>query len=158
MVTVQTHTKAALKQAAADWKPVGREVLAYWDARIRTNGTRVYKKLVTDEDVHNLFGRHKEKYLINIQCEMTPPEGDSEDSHSPDQSALPATSKKRSKGGGGPLQKKQSNRTKARGKRWTKVRGKQWRKAKGRWGAWVNLPDLLQRLAPRLDPLVATRD
>jgi len=29
MVTMQTHTKAALKQATADWKPVGREVVAY---------------------------------------------------------------------------------------------------------------------------------
>ena len=29
MVTVQTHTKATLKQATADWKPVGREGVAY---------------------------------------------------------------------------------------------------------------------------------
>jgi len=163
MVTVQTHTEAALKQAAVNWKPVEREIVAYWGARTRTNGTHVYKELVTDEDVHNLFGRHKEEYLIHIQCEMAPPESDTEGSHSPDQSALPATSKKRTKGGRAPPTKKKSNRTKARRRRWTKARGKQWtkvqeRKAKGRWGARVHLLDQLQRLAPRLDLLVTIRD
>jgi len=106
MVTVQTYTKAAFKQAAANWKPVGREIVAYWGVRTRANGTHVYKELVIDEDVHNLFGRHKEEYLIEIQYEMAPPESDIEGSHSPDQSALTATSKKRTKGGGAPLAKK----------------------------------------------------
>jgi len=106
MVTVQTHTKAALKQVAANWKPVGREIVAYWGVRTRTNGTRVYKQLVTDEDVHNLFRCHKEEYLIDIQCEMASPESDTEGSHSPDQCALPATLKKRTKRGGAPPTKK----------------------------------------------------
>jgi len=47
---VQTHTKAVLKQATADWKPVGREVVAYWSARTRTNRAYVYKEFVTNPD------------------------------------------------------------------------------------------------------------
>jgi len=121
---VQTHTKAALKQAAANWKPVGREIVAYWGARTRTNGTRVYKELVTNEDVHNLFKCHKEEYLIDIQCEMASPESDTEGSHSPDQSALPATSKKRIKRGRAPPTKKKKQQDKDKGKAVDKDKGK----------------------------------
>ena len=84
-----------------------------------TTGDHVYKKLVTDDDVHNLFGCHKEEYLIDIQCEMTASEGDSGTSQSPDQTGLPKTSKKRRRGksggrGGSPQKKKAKvQRTKA---------------------------------------------
>ena len=54
--------------------------------------------MVIDDDVHNLFGRHKEKYLINIQYEMTAPEGESGAAQSPGQSGLLETSKKRRRG------------------------------------------------------------
>jgi len=56
MVTVDDHSRAALHEAAADWKPVDQEIEAFWGARVRvTTGDHVYKKLVTDDDVHNLF-------------------------------------------------------------------------------------------------------
>jgi len=124
MVTVQTHTKAALKQAAANWKPVGREIVAYWGTRTRTNGTRVYKELVMDEDVHNLFGHHKKEYLIDMQCEMAPPESDTEGSHSSDQSALPVTLNKRTKSGGAPPTKKKTQQDKGKKKAVEKGKGK----------------------------------
>jgi hypothetical protein len=82
-----------------------------------------------------LFGRHKEEYLVDIRCEMTPPQRESSDDLSPDQSALPATSKKqtRTKRGskaGEPLAKKKkakkspSSVDKGKGKAVDKGKGK----------------------------------
>jgi len=77
MVTVDDHRRVALHEAAADWKPVDREIEAFWGAGVRvTTGDHVYKKLVTDDYVHHLFSCHKEEHLIDIQCEMTAQEGD----------------------------------------------------------------------------------
>ncbi|RPB22184.1 hypothetical protein L211DRAFT_850741 [Terfezia boudieri ATCC MYA-4762] len=74
VVTVDDHTIQALHDAAAGWKPLDREVEAFWGSRIRSNGDHMYQKLVSNEHVHWLFGRHKEEYLIDIQCELDPPE------------------------------------------------------------------------------------
>jgi len=94
MVKVDDHSRAALHEAAADWKPLDREIEAFWGARVWvTTGDHVYKKLVTDNDVYNLCSRHKEEYLIDIQYEMTGPEGDSEAFESPDQTGLRETAK-----------------------------------------------------------------
>ena len=79
VVTVGSNTTEALHNAAADWKPVDREIQAFWGARIRANGSHTYKKLVTDEEVHNLYSRHKEEYLIDISWELTPLHDDLED-------------------------------------------------------------------------------
>jgi len=98
VVTVDDHTRAALHDAASSWKPVNREIETFWGARIKANGSHVYTKLVTDEHVHYLFSRHKEEYLIYIQCELAAPEDDVGDDQSPDQSGLPVTSKKRRRG------------------------------------------------------------
>ncbi|RPB19011.1 hypothetical protein L211DRAFT_853580 [Terfezia boudieri ATCC MYA-4762] len=94
VVTVDDHTIQALHDAAAAWKPVDREVEAFWGSRIRSNGDHMYQKLVSNEHVHWLFGRHKEEYLIDIQCELDPPEEESDD-QDPDEATLLPSSWKR---------------------------------------------------------------
>ncbi|RPB22324.1 hypothetical protein L211DRAFT_850640 [Terfezia boudieri ATCC MYA-4762] len=87
VVTVDDHTIQALHDAAAGWKPLDREVEVFWGSRIRSNGDHMYQKLVCNEHVHWLFGRYKEEYLIDIQCELDPPEETSDD-QDPDEATL----------------------------------------------------------------------
>ncbi|RPB20865.1 hypothetical protein L211DRAFT_852040, partial [Terfezia boudieri ATCC MYA-4762] len=93
VVTVDDHTIQALHDAAAGWKPLDREVEAFWGSRIRSNSDHIYQKLVSNEQVHWLFGRHKEEYLIDIQCELDPPEETSDD-QDPDEATLLPSSKR----------------------------------------------------------------
>ncbi|RPB22145.1 hypothetical protein L211DRAFT_850906 [Terfezia boudieri ATCC MYA-4762] len=45
VITVDDHTIQALHDAAAGWKPLDREVEAFWGSRIRSNGDHMYQKL-----------------------------------------------------------------------------------------------------------------
>ncbi|RPB18588.1 hypothetical protein L211DRAFT_853967 [Terfezia boudieri ATCC MYA-4762] len=85
------------KRLAVGWKPLDREVEAFWSSRIKSNSDHMYQKLVSNEYVHWLFGRHKEEYLIDIQYELDPPEETSDDQDSDEATLLPSSKRPRVK-------------------------------------------------------------
>ncbi|RPB18010.1 hypothetical protein L211DRAFT_854576 [Terfezia boudieri ATCC MYA-4762] len=99
VVTVDDNTIQALHDTAAGWKPLDREVEALWGSRIRSNGDHMYQKLVSNEHVHWLFGRHKEDYLIDIQCELDLSEETSDDQDPDEATLLPLRKRPRRKRG-----------------------------------------------------------